>query len=254
MGRANDRARAVSRNGIPASDGSARRRRQPRRGASRVRAMPNAPRGRARKLPLPGDRVDLPRAARSASSPGCAAAAAEPAIRDAAPLADLDRAPEPGFARRSARRKGVAVAAVVVAVTAAAVAGVLATRGGATHATAVAANAVGLIDTRSGRVSNQVPVGNGPTSVAVGEGSVWVTNALDGTVSRINPRTESESSASTSAAIRAGSRSAAGWSGSRTRCDGTVSRIDPQTNHERPDDSGRRRRRPPSFSARERSG
>ena len=166
-----------------------------------------------------------------------AAAAAEPAIRDAAPLADLDRAPEPGFARHSARRKGVAAAAVVVAVTAAAVAGILATRGGATHATAVAANAVGLIDTRSGRVSDQVPVGNGPTSVAVGEGSVWVTNALDGTVSRIDPghgqRVQRIDVGGNPSGIAVGG----GVVWVANSLDGTVSQHRPADEHRGPDDS-----------------
>ena len=67
MGRADDRARAVPRDGIPAADGGARRRRQPRRGAPRVRALPTAPRGGARRLPVTRDRVDLPRPARSAA-------------------------------------------------------------------------------------------------------------------------------------------------------------------------------------------
>jgi peptide/nickel transport system substrate-binding protein len=34
-----------------------------------------------------------------------------------------------------------------------------------------------------------VGVGNGPTGIAFGAGSVWVANSLDGTVSRIDPRT-----------------------------------------------------------------
>src|SRR5580765_3018483 len=161
-----------------------------------------------------------------------AAAAAEPATRDAAPPADLDRAPEPGFAQHSARRKRVAASALVVAATAAAVAGVLATRGGATHATAVAANAVGLIDTRSGRVSNQVPVGNGPTSVAVGEGSVWVTNALEGTVSRIDPRTGTELQRIDVGGDPSGIAFGGGMVWVANSLDGTVSQIDPQTTHE----------------------
>ena len=32
-------------------------------------------------------------------------------------------------------------------------------------------------------------VGNGPTGIAFGDGSVWVANSLDGTVSRIDPAT-----------------------------------------------------------------
>ena len=36
-------------------------------------------------------------------------------------------------------------------------------------------------------VGDPIEVGNGPAGVAVGEGSVWVTNRFDGTVSRIDP-------------------------------------------------------------------
>ena len=64
MGRADDRARAVSRDRIPTTDGGTRRRRQPRGGAPRVRALPAAARRRARRLPVTRDRVDLPRAPR----------------------------------------------------------------------------------------------------------------------------------------------------------------------------------------------
>ena len=69
MGRADDPARAVSRDGIPASDGRARRGRQPGRGAPGLRAVPAAARGRARRLPVARDRVDLPWPARGACCP-----------------------------------------------------------------------------------------------------------------------------------------------------------------------------------------
>jgi DNA-binding SARP family transcriptional activator len=42
-------------------------------------------------------------------------------------------------------------------------------------------------------VSSTIPVGDGPTSVAAGAGAVWVANA-DGTLSRIDPMTESVTS------------------------------------------------------------
>ena len=43
--------------------------------------------------------------------------------------------------------------------------------------------------TRAGS-SEAIGVGNGPGSVAFGEGAVWVANRVDGTVSRIDPETE----------------------------------------------------------------
>jgi YVTN family beta-propeller protein len=45
------------------------------------------------------------------------------------------------------------------------------------------------LDPKTNRVLGRIPVGRGASGVAVGAGSVWVTNALDGTVSRIDPRT-----------------------------------------------------------------
>jgi YVTN family beta-propeller protein len=36
-------------------------------------------------------------------------------------------------------------------------------------------------------VVTRIPVGADPVAVAVGGGSVWVTNYLDGTVSRVDP-------------------------------------------------------------------
>ena len=46
--------------------------------------------------------------------------------------------------------------------------------------------AVGAIDPGSGRITAQYHVGRGPGAVAVGGGSVWVANTLDGTVTRID--------------------------------------------------------------------
>jgi YVTN family beta-propeller protein len=36
----------------------------------------------------------------------------------------------------------------------------------------------------------QIPVGDGPTAVALGAGAVWVANTAAGTVSRIDPKTK----------------------------------------------------------------
>jgi len=66
-----------------------------RRGASRVRAVPRAPRRGARKLPVTGDRVGLPRAARGA---GCA----EEPTR--IPVAESPPPPPPPKPRRPERK------------------------------------------------------------------------------------------------------------------------------------------------------
>jgi ABC-type transport system substrate-binding protein/class 3 adenylate cyclase/streptogramin lyase len=48
---------------------------------------------------------------------------------------------------------------------------------------------VSRIDPRSGRTRGAVGVGNLPSAIAAGAGSVWVTNSADGTVTRIDPTT-----------------------------------------------------------------
>jgi YVTN family beta-propeller protein len=47
-------------------------------------------------------------------------------------------------------------------------------------------NHVGAIDPDGGRITDQFAVGRGPAAVAAGAGSIWVADALDGTVSRID--------------------------------------------------------------------
>jgi YVTN family beta-propeller protein len=50
-------------------------------------------------------------------------------------------------------------------------------------------NTVGLVDTDSNRLVAQVPLETPADSIATGAGSVWVSNALEGTVSRIDTHT-----------------------------------------------------------------
>jgi YVTN family beta-propeller protein len=78
----------------------------------------------------------------------------------------------------------------------------LAEGGGALWVASFGADEVLRVETRLGggstlshreqpRVVARIPVGRGPTDIAVGEGSVWVANYLDGTISRIDPATNS---------------------------------------------------------------
>ncbi len=46
------------------------------------------------------------------------------------------------------------------------------------------------IDPDTGAVTATIPVGHAPAGVAIGAGSVWVANSGDGTVTRIDPKTE----------------------------------------------------------------
>jgi len=48
---------------------------------------------------------------------------------------------------------------------------------------------VSRIDPDSGRASESVGVGNAPSAISAGAGSLWVTNSADGTVTRIDPTT-----------------------------------------------------------------
>jgi DNA-binding SARP family transcriptional activator len=55
------------------------------------------------------------------------------------------------------------------------------------EAAAIPADSVALVDHEEARVVGHVLVGRRPVAVVVGHGSVWVANADDGTVSRIDP-------------------------------------------------------------------
>ena len=49
------------------------------------------------------------------------------------------------------------------------------------------------IDPETRRVLRRIPIGAGPLDVAVGAGSVWVTNRDDKTISRLDPSTNTVS-------------------------------------------------------------
>jgi peptide/nickel transport system substrate-binding protein len=94
----------------------------------------------------------------------------------------------------------------------------------------VDSNAVGLIDPKTNRIADQVPVGATPSQLAVGEGAEWVINADDDTVSRIElakreaVQTIGVGTAPSGIAVGNG----AIWVANSL--DSTVSRIDPDTN------------------------
>lgn len=94
----------------------------------------------------------------------------------------------------------------------------------------VDANAVGVIDPETKRITDQVPVGAAPGDVAVGGGAIWITNGDQNTVSRVDPvkrvvvQTISVGSSPSGVTIGNG----AVWVANSL--DGTVSRIDPETN------------------------
>jgi YVTN family beta-propeller protein len=176
------------------------------------------------QLAAPGLSEDFPPLKKTAPAPfegrkGKLAAAAQDAVAQM---------------RKPWRRDRRIIGAVgLVAAAVAAVLGVLLTQGGTKSAGAagqVAANAVGVLDARSGKLLTQIPVGEAPGGVAAGDGAVWVTNSDAGTVSRIDPRTNDVRQT-----IQVGGGPAGVAVGGRAvwvanGLDGTVSRIDPQTN------------------------
>jgi YVTN family beta-propeller protein len=86
------------------------------------------------------------------------------------------------------------------------------------------------IDPRTARVAGTIPVGDGPVGVAAGHGAVWVANTQAGTVTRIDPR---KGWATATIAVGHGPRGmAAGEHGIwvTNSLDDSVSRIDPDTN------------------------
>jgi DNA-binding SARP family transcriptional activator/ABC-type branched-subunit amino acid transport system substrate-binding protein len=100
----------------------------------------------------------------------------------------------------------------------------------------IAGGNAGALEPRTGELLATIPLGTSPTSIAVGEGSVWVLDADDRTVSQIDPRkralvrTFSTGSTPTDLAVGAG----AIWIGNgvpqaRTALPESVSRFDPES-------------------------
>jgi len=118
-------------------------------------------------------------------SPAAGGAGALDALPPDAPaLAGLEREQESGFDPRLASRKGVAIAAMTVAVTVVVVAGVLTTRGREMHVT-VAPNSIVALDP-SGAIAASVQVGARPVAITSGAGALWVANLDDRSVTRVD--------------------------------------------------------------------
>jgi class 3 adenylate cyclase/streptogramin lyase len=87
------------------------------------------------------------------------------------------------------RRRAILISAGVLATVGAVAGGLLATRSGGGSGLTAKPNSVAVIDARSNSLLRVTPVGQTPTSIAIGEGAVWVLNSDEQTVSRLNPRT-----------------------------------------------------------------
>jgi YVTN family beta-propeller protein len=96
-------------------------------------------------------------------------------------------------ARTVRRRPALLVALgglLVAAAAATAVAIDLTRSGGGAIASVVQGNSLAAVDPSTGRVVAEVPVGATPAAVAFGNGAVWVLNADDQTISRVDERTK----------------------------------------------------------------
>jgi peptide/nickel transport system substrate-binding protein len=140
----------------------------------------------------------------------------------------------PGTLVRARRRSGVLIAAGAAVLLAAtvAVAGSELTGNDSPGLASASANSVAALDTESNRIVADVPVGNGPTSIAVGEGAVWVVNSMDETVSRVDPETGGVVQRIDVGGDPGGIAVGADAVWVANSLDATVSRIDPQTNRE----------------------
>ena len=135
-------------------------------------------------------------------------------------------------------RRAVVLAGMLAMVAAGSVALLLARDPG--DGAVAAGSGAGVYDPKTGELLRSVPLGTAPSTVAVGERGVWVLDADDKTVSRIDPsehtllRTFSTASTPTDLAVGAG----AIWVGNGFRKAGlngtflpeSVSRIDPESN------------------------
>ncbi|HYT78053.1 MAG TPA: ABC transporter substrate-binding protein [Actinomycetota bacterium] len=105
---------------------------------------------------------------------------------------------------------------------------ILVSRGGKGGTNSISANAVGLIDLQSGRLSGQIAVGARPGAIASGTGAVWVVNEEANTVSKIDPATRQAADTIEVGTDPVGVAVGAGAVWVANSGDGTLMRIDPQ--------------------------
>jgi YVTN family beta-propeller protein len=138
--------------------------------------------------------------------------------------------PAPPASPSPRRRRRPALLGSVVAAAALAVAAiaVVAAGGGSGARGAIAGDGAGAVDPRTGRVEVSVRVGSGPAGIASSNGRVWVTNAADGTVTRIDAAGGHVDQTIPVGTSPAGIATGAGAVWVANSLDGSVSRIDPE--------------------------
>jgi YVTN family beta-propeller protein len=126
-------------------------------------------------------------------------------------------------------RRPLVLAAAVLVLLAVIAAAILATRNSGGGLSGVQANHVGVIDPETSTIVAEVPVGIRPGPIAAGEGSIWVGNLEDRTMTRIDPA-ERVAAATVSLDDRTPTGIAVGlgavWVAHGLR--GQLSRVDPQ--------------------------
>jgi peptide/nickel transport system substrate-binding protein len=85
-----------------------------------------------------------------------------------------------------------------------------------------------MIDARTDQVTQQVAIGGSPSGVAIGDGSVWVANTSDSTVSRFQPATGAVTTFNVGKAP-VGVAYGAGAAWAANSLSGTVARIEPRS-------------------------
>jgi DNA-binding beta-propeller fold protein YncE len=101
----------------------------------------------------------------------------------APPSASAQRAEPPAG---STKRRAVLLAAALGLAVAVSAIVVLKVRGRATTSTSAPANSVAIVDQRRGRVIGSAPTGSRPVNVVLADGSAWIANEEDATVTQVD--------------------------------------------------------------------
>lgn len=100
-----------------------------------------------------------------------------------------EAAGEPVPAEHPPRRPWIALAVAAALAAVVVVTGLVVLSRGESRSVEVVPPAVAVVDPATNRVTASVRVGSRPVSIAAGDGAVWVGDARDGTVTRIDPET-----------------------------------------------------------------
>ena len=145
---------------------------------------------------------------------------------------ELPRGRRDAAVRDRGRRRGgaaIVVGAVLLLIAAGAVAGIELVRDDDVGLSATSESSAAAIDTSSGRLVADVPLGGGTTSVAAGKDDVWVVNSFADSVSRLDLQTGAVVDNVAVGRDPGGIAVARGFVWVANSLDATVSRIDPET-------------------------